>query len=128
MAYHAVVAPHHQKGRLRRRTAMNVISFRPFVRRQELRFDLERLLYECVESWSRGRLLPEGYEDFVVAELDGRGLRWFTSDFDEALFHRGKSRAEYRRCIRAALERWDQETSRPRTAEDVEAYYRPCGE
>lgn len=109
-------------------TMTTVVPFRPFVRRHELRFSLERLLYECVAAWSGGRPLPEGLADFVVAELDRRGLRFFTSEDDEALFHRGKSRADYRRCIHAALERWNREVSKPRTAEDVANYYRPCGE
>ena len=107
---------------------MATIPFRRFVRRQELRFNLEGLLAECVTYWSCGRPVPESCGDAVVAEMESRGLRSFPGDSGEALFNRGMSREEYRRCILAALQRWEHEASQPRTAEDVKTYYRPCGE
>ena len=98
-----------------------------FVRRQELPFSLTQLLSECVTEWAGRQPLPEGYEDFIVAEMDRRGLRLFSSDSDEALFDDQRNIADYRLCIVEALNRWQAETSKPRTREDVENYNRPCG-
>lgn len=105
-----------------------IVPFGSFVPWRGLRFDLESLLEQCVITWAGGRLLPEGYEDAVVAEMDRRGLRSFADEADEALFNRGKSEQEYRRCVFAALQRLADEASRPRTGEDVANYYRACAE
>lgn len=105
-----------------------VVTFRSFVPWRELQFDLEALLVQGVVEWAGGRPLPEGYEEAVVAEMDRVGLRSFSADADEALFHRGKSEQDYRRCVFAALQRLADEASRPRTAEDVANYYRACAE
>ena len=79
-------------------------------------------------SWAGGRVLPRGYEDAIVDEMDRVGLRSWPHDADEALFHRGKSELDYRRCVLGALKRLTDEASRPRTAEDAAAYHRPCAE
>lgn len=99
-----------------------------FVERDELPFNLTQLLQDCVSDWALGRTLPEGYEDFIVAEMDRRNLRSFSPSSTEALFNAGHNIADYRLCIVEALNRWQTETSRPRTAEEVENYNRPCGE
>lgn len=99
-----------------------------FVRPDELTFNLAQLLRECVTDWALGQTLPEGYEDFVVAEMDSRGLRLFSQDSNEALFNGERNIADYRLCIVEALNRWQAETSKPRTREDVENYNRACGE
>jgi hypothetical protein len=106
----------------------NVATFSLFVQVARLRFDLATLLEQCVTEWADGRLLPDGYEDAVVAEMDRRGLRWLSDDADEALFHRGKSRDEYGQCVLAGLQRLADDACRPRTADDVAHYYRPCAE
>ena len=107
---------------------MTTLPFRRFVRRDELRFNLDRLLHECLSAWSEGRPVPESCGDAIVDELDRCGLRSLPGDSDEASFDRVKTREDYRRCILAALDRWSRELSRPRTAEDIENYSRPCGE
>lgn len=105
-----------------------VVPFCSFVPRRQLRFDLGSLLKRCVMAWAGGRVLPKGYEDAVVDEMDRLGLRSYCGEADEAWFHRGKSEQDYRRCVIGALQRLAEEASRPRTAEDVAAYYRPCAE
>ena len=99
-----------------------------FVRRDQLPFSLTQLLRECVTDWALGQTLPQGYEDFIVAEMDSRGLRLFLPESNEALFNGERNIADYRLCIVEALNRWQTETSKPRTPEDVENYNRPCGE
>ena len=99
-----------------------------FVRREELAFSLAQLLRECVTDWELGQRLPEGYEDFIVTEMDSRGLRVFSADNDEALFDNQRNIADYRLCIVESMNRWFAETSRPRTPEDIEHYNRRCGE
>lgn len=105
---------------------MPKIPFRRFVPREELRFSIEELLEECFRPW-RGRLLPEGLEDLVVAELDRCGLRELPPN-GEALFNRVKGREEYRQCILSCVRRLADDMSRPLSPEDLENYRRPCGE
>ena len=99
-----------------------------FVPHEQLAFNLTRLLNECVTDWALGQPLPEGCDDLIVAEMDSRGLRFFSADSDEALFDGERNVADYRLCIVDALNRLQSETSKPRTREDVENYNRPCGE
>lgn len=93
------------------------------VRRQELPFDLFRLMRDCAETWPSGRL-PDGYDDVVIAEMDRRGLRSFTPADTEALFDPDRSVEEYRACILEALTQWKHQGFRPRTPEEHDAYRR----
>lgn len=105
-----------------------------FVSRDCLSFDLQALIERAVSEWSITqplgftRAVAESCGDFIVAEMEAVGLRRWIDD--EVRFNSEASEAEFTDCVFAGLDKWlvKVEISLKRTPEEMEEYWRRCGE